>query len=97
MKRKNISLDIPIKWNSIYKLLQNIIKYKKVVQLYEMQLSNNNSNVDVDVLNDYDLHIADLLRDLFKIFDASTNIFCNAYYPTLHRDIMQITSIYMIL
>ena len=33
MKRKNISLDIPIRWNSTYKLLQNITKYKKVVQL----------------------------------------------------------------
>ena len=54
MKRKNISLDIPTRWNSIYKLLQNIKKYKKVVQLYEMQLSNNNIDVDVDVLNDYD-------------------------------------------
>ena len=42
MKRKNISLDIPIRWNSTYKLLQNITKYKKVIQLYEMQLSNNN-------------------------------------------------------
>ena len=40
-----------------------------------MQLSNNNSDVDVDVLNDYDWHIVDLLRDLFENFDASTNIF----------------------
>ena len=31
-----------------------------------MQLSNNNSDVDVDVLNDYDWHIADLLRDFVK-------------------------------
>ena len=88
MKRKNISLDIPIRWNSTYKLLQNITKYKKVVQLYEMQISNNNSDVDVD---------ADLLRDLFEIFDASTNIFCTVYYPTSHQVIMQITSIYMVL
>ena len=77
MKRKNISLDIPIRWNSTYKLLQNITKYKNVVQLYKMQLSNNNSDVDVDVdvLNYYDWHITELLRDLFEIFDASTNIF----------------------
>ena len=54
MKRKNISLGIPTRWNSTYKLLQNITKYKKIVQLYEMQLSNNNIDVDVDVLNDYD-------------------------------------------
>ena len=79
MKRKNISLDIPTRWNSTYKLLQNITKYKKVVQLYEMQLSNNNIDVDVDVLNDYDWHIADLLRDLFEIFDTTTNIFCSVY------------------
>ena len=98
MKRKNISLDILTRWNSTYKLLQNITKYKKVVQLYEMQLSkNNNNDVDVDVLNDYDWHIADLLRDLFEIFDTSTNIFCSVYYPTSHRVIMQITSIYMVL
>ena len=75
MKRKNISLDISTRWNSTYKLLQNITKYKKVVQLNEMQLSNNNIDVDVDVLNDYDWHIADLVRDLFEIFDTSTNIF----------------------
>ena len=54
MKRKNINLDIPIRWNSTSKFSQNITNYKKVVQLYEMQLSNNNSDVDVDVLNDYD-------------------------------------------
>ena len=98
MKRKNISLDIPTRWNSTYKLLQNITKYKKVVQLYEMQLSkNNNNDVDQHVLNDYDWHIADLLRDLFEIFDTSTNIFCSVYYPTSYRVIMQITSIYMVL
>ena len=54
MKRKNISLDIPIRGNFTYKILQNITKYKKVVQLYEMQLSKNNSDVDVDILNYYD-------------------------------------------
>ena len=97
MKRKNISLDILTRRNSTYKLLQNITKYKKVVQLYKMQLSNNNIDVDVDVLNDYDWHIADLLRDLFEIFDTSTNIFCGVYYPTSHLVIMQITSIYMVL
>ena len=62
-----------------------------------MQLSNNNIDVDVDVLNDYDWHIADLLRDLIEIFDTSTNIFCSVYYPTSHRVIMQITSIYIVL
>ena len=63
-----------------------------------MQLSkNNNNDVDVDVLNYYDWHIADLLRDLFEIFDTLTNIFCSVYYPTSHRVIMQITSIYMVL
>ena len=97
MKRKNISLNIPIRWNSTYKLLQNIKQYKKVAQLYEMQLSNNNSDADVNVLNDYDWHIANLLRDLFEIFDASTNIFYTVYYPTSHWVVMQITSIYMIL
>ena len=89
MKRKNISLNISTRWNSTYKLLQNITKYKKIVQLYEMQLSNNNIDINVDVLNDYDWHIADLLQDLFKIFDTSTNIFCSVYYPTSHRVIMQ--------
>ena len=38
-----------------------------------------------------------LLRDIFEIFDSSTNIFCTVYFPTLHRVIMQITSIYMVL
>ena len=57
-----------------------------------MQLSNNNSDVDLDILNDYDQHIVDLLRDLFEIFYASTNIFCSLYYPTAHRILMQITS-----
>ena len=62
-----------------------------------MQLSNNNSDVDVDVINDYNWHIADLLRDIFEIFDYSTNIFCTMYYSTSHRVIMQITNIYMVL
>ena len=61
-----------------------------------MQLSNNNSNVDVDILNDYDWHIADFLRDLFENFDTSTNISCIVYYPTSHQIIMQITSISMV-
>ena len=30
-------------------------------------------------------------------FDALTNIFYTMYYPTSHRVIMQITSIYMVL
>ena len=60
-----------------------------------MQLSNNNS--DVDVLNGYNWHIVDLLRGIFEIFDVSTNIFCTVYYSTSHRVIRQITSIYMIL
>ena len=60
MKRKNIKLDIPTRWNSTYKLLQNIIKYKNVVQLYEMQLTSN-CDVELDVLSDYDWKIADLL------------------------------------
>ena len=42
-------------------------------------------------------YIADLIRDFFEIFDTSTNIFCSVYYPTSHRVIMQITSIYMVL
>ena len=62
-----------------------------------MQLSNNNSDVDINVLNDYDWHIAKLLQYLFEIFDGSTNIFCTMYYPIPHRVIMQITSIYMVL
>ena len=40
-----------------------------------MQLSINDCDVDLDVLNDY----ADLLQDLF---DALTNIFYGVYYPT---------------
>ena len=53
-----------------------------------MQLSNNNIDVDVDVLNDYDWHIADLLRDLFEIFDTSTNIFCSVYYDIIQLHIL---------
>ena len=53
MKRKNKKLDIPTRWNSTYKLLQNIIKYKNVVQLYEMQLTSN-CDIELDVLSDYD-------------------------------------------
>ena len=62
-----------------------------------MQLSNNNSDVDVDVLNNYDWHIANLLQYFFEFCDASTNFFCTMYHPTSHRVIMQITSIYMVL
>ena len=75
MKRKNVGLDMPIRWNSNYKLLLNITKYKKVIQLYEIQLSSNDCNLDLDVLNDYDCYIVDLLQDLFENFDASTKIF----------------------
>ena len=64
---------MPIRWNSTYKLLQNITKYKKVVQIYEIQLSNHNCDVGLDVSNDYNWHIVDLLRDIFEIFYASTN------------------------
>ena len=62
-----------------------------------MKLSNNNCDIELDVLNDYDWHIADLLQDLFEIFYASTNIFCTVYHPTSYRVIMHITNIYMVL
>ena len=52
--------------DSTYKLLQNITKYKKVIQLYEMQLSNNNSDIDVDVLNYYDWHIGTFYEIFLK-------------------------------
>ena len=39
-----------------------------------MQLSNNNNDVDVDVLNDYDWHIADLY-DIFLKFLMLQQIF----------------------
>ncbi|WJZ88271.1 hypothetical protein VitviT2T_007588 [Vitis vinifera] len=97
MKRKNINLDMAIRWNSTYKLLQNITKYRKVVELYEIQLINNDCETDIYALNDYDWHIADLLRDLFEIFDTSTNIFCGVYYPTSNRVITQITNIFIVL
>ena len=54
MKKRNINLDMPTRWNSTYKLLQTIIKYRKVVELYEIQLINNDCEADIDVLNDYD-------------------------------------------
>ena len=65
-----------------YKLLQTITKYRKVVELYEIQLINNDCEADIDVLNDYDWHIVDLLRDLFKVFDTSTKKICGVYYPS---------------
>ena len=99
MKRKNINLDISTRWNSTYKLLQNITNYKKVVQLYEMQLTSNDPDSDGDsnVLNDYDWHIANLLRDLFEILYTSINIFCGVYHPTSNQVIIQITNIYIVL
>ena len=81
MKKRNINLDMPTRWNSTYKLLQTIIKYRKVVQLYEIQLISNDCKVDIDVLNDYDWHIADLLRDLFEVFDTSTKKFLWCILP----------------
>ena len=89
-KKIKIKIDIPTRWNSAYKLLQNFIKYKNVIQLYEMQLTSN-CDIELDVLSDYDWQIVDILRDLFENFDVSTNIFCGVYYPTSHRVIMQIT------
>ena len=47
-----------------------------------MQLSSNDCDVDRDVLNNYELHIANLLRYSLEIFYASKNIFCGVYYPT---------------
>ena len=54
MKRKNINFDMAIRWNSTYKLLQNITKYRKVIELYEIQLINNDCETDIYALNDYD-------------------------------------------
>ena len=70
-----INLDMPTRWNSTYKLLQTIIKYKKVVELYEIQLISNDCEANINVLNDYDWHIVDLLRDLFEVFDTLTKKF----------------------
>ena len=62
-----------------------------------MQLINNDCDIDLDVLNDYNWHIIGPLIDLFENFNTSTNIFCGMYYPTLYRVIMQITNIYIVL
>ena len=97
MKKRNINLDMPTRWNSTYKLLQTIIKYRKVVELYEIQLISNDCEADIDVLNDYDWHIVDLLRDLFKVFDTSTKKICGVYYPSSNRVVMQITNIFIVL
>ena len=97
MKKRNINLDMPTRWNSTYKLLQTIIKYKKVVELYEIQLISNDCETDIDVLNDYDWHIADLLRDLFEVFDTLTKKICGVYYPSSNRVVMQITNIFIVL
>ena len=85
------------RWNSTYKLLQTIIKYRKVVELYEIQLINNDCEADIDVLNDYDWYITDLLRDIFEVFDTSTKKICGVYYPFSNRVVMQITNIFIVL
>ena len=40
-----------------------------------MQLINNDCDIDLDVLNDYNWHIIGPLRDLYENFNTSTNIF----------------------
>ena len=62
-----------------------------------MQLASNDCDVDLDILNYYDWHITNVLRDLYEIFYISTNIFCGVYYPISHRVIIQITNIYIVL
>ena len=90
MKKRNINLDMPTRWNSTYKLLQTIIKYRKMVELYEIQLISNDCKADIDVLNDYDWHITDLLRDLFEVFDTSTKKFLwcilSIFKPSCHAN-----------
>ena len=53
-EKKKYKFGYATRWNSTYKLLQTIIKYRKVVELYEIQLISSDCEVDIDVLNDYD-------------------------------------------
>ncbi|XP_038723869.1 zinc finger BED domain-containing protein RICESLEEPER 2-like [Tripterygium wilfordii] len=95
MKRRNIPLDVPHRWNSIYLLLNVAITYRRVVDLFCEEMKEKYGNSNLQVPSDYDWAIAEVIRDFLDVFHTATKIFCSIYYPTSSRVLMQLTHICM--
>ncbi|KAL2921710.1 putative AC transposase, partial [Bienertia sinuspersici] len=74
------SLDTPNRWNSIYKLLNDAIRYREVLKdLYNEFQSDPNS-----LITNEHWAFAIVIRDVLASFDNATNIFSFNYYPNIH-------------
>lgn len=89
-RKKNINLDMPIRWNSTYELLRLAVLYKKVLHYYTLQIQGA---ARIETPTEHDWLVAEIVRDFFEVFDSSTRVFCCVYTPTVPRVIIQLVNI----
>ncbi|KAL2905394.1 putative AC transposase [Bienertia sinuspersici] len=84
LRKKVISLDTPIRWNSTYKLLYNAIAYRDV--LTDMY---NESRTDVQFITNDHWSLAMIIHDVLETFDQATKIFSYVYEPNINMVILE--------
>lgn len=90
LRKKNINLDMPIRWNSTYELLRLAVKYKKVLHYYTLQIQGA---ANIETPTEHDWLVAEIVRDFLEVFDSSTRIFSCIYHPTSCRVVIQLVNI----
>jgi len=79
-----LNLDMPVRWNSTYDMLKQVIPDKGNLTLFV------NSTYGTVVLTENDWHVAQVLFDFFEILSESTNALSGIYYPTSHLMVHQL-------
>ncbi|CAM8880169.1 unnamed protein product [Rhodiola kirilowii] len=91
--KKNIDIDVPLRWNSTHDLLVTALKYKSALHRYAL-IVNESRNVNLEIPNENDWLVADLICNFLSIFNSSTKTCCNVYTPTSSRVIPCLVDIY---
>ncbi|KAL2906225.1 Zinc finger BED domain-containing protein RICESLEEPER 2, partial [Bienertia sinuspersici] len=84
LRKKVISLDTPIRWNSTYQLLHDAITYRDVfTDMY------NESRIDGRFITNYHWSLAKIIHDILETFDNATHIFSCVYEANIHMVILE--------
>lgn len=87
LKLRNVPLDVKTSWNSTYKMLEVVTKYKAALELFQTNIKHQ------PFLTDEDWDIASLWREHLVQFYESTEIISGSNYPTIPLVLKEITKI----
>jgi hypothetical protein len=76
MTPRKFGLDMDVRWNSTYLMLEHLLPYKEVFTVFI------NSNYGSELLKDTHWYIAEHMFKFLRIFYESTVILSGVYYPT---------------